>query len=309
MKRFAFILLTILLGATQAKAYDFELNGIYYSFIEGATDEVEVTYFIDYWDDDFDGVGNYEGDIVIPEAIIYEGKEYWVTGIGEIAFKEASIESVIIPKSVKRIGLGAFRNLRGTLKQLEVQWQTPYELSLLKIDSSFDTDFEQIVLVVPQNTQTLYLEHEVWGRFTHIIEEGTEMLPAQAADDALEPVKITILDGTVTLEMDKCIEFDCIGIQFGDKTLNWGTGTYLEIKKMGEYYVIEGKKYVTINEAIKAYLKELILDFYDRNTSDRLGKDVWAAFVEEGGLQLFLDTAAEYIDDEFLTSPLNTIYG
>ena len=171
MKKTAIILFAVLFGTMQAKAYELEVDGIYYNFKEGTTDEVVVTCFIDYWYDDFDGVGNYKGHIVIPETIIHEDKIYRVTGIDYFGFKEGEIESVIIPKSIKNIGLMAFRNLRGTLKRIEVQWQTLFELKELEIENNeLWTDYEDIVLVVPKNTKTFYQEHDIWKKFIHIEE-------------------------------------------------------------------------------------------------------------------------------------------
>ena len=307
MRKITFLLLPILLSTMQANAYDFELNGIYYNFIEEKPNEVEVVHFIEYWHDDFDGEGNYEGDIIIPETVIYEDKEYQVTSIGEIAFEEGSIESVVIPKSIKYIGWGAFRNLRATLKRIEVQWQTPLELEKVEIASRFDTSFEHIVLVVPANTKALYEGHEVWQNFTHIEEKGAE--PAQANDVSLNPREIHMLNGAVVLEMRKGINFPCIALHFSDENINMGFGTYIEVKERGGLYIVDGKPYTAINYGIKECLKNHLERFYNDYDKKEYGKEVWSAFVEEGGLQLFLDIANGYIDDEFLSSPFNEIYG
>ena len=170
-------------------AYDFELNGIYYNFIKGTADEVEVTYFIEYRYDDFDGVGDYYGDIVIPETIIYKNKQYHVTSIHDQTFRESSIESVTIPKSIRYIGPRTFKDCY--LKKIEVQWQIPLNLREVekkypKSNSSytsgsewvaeeifdwFEQDFERVILVVPANTKKLYQKQEVWKNFIHIEEK------------------------------------------------------------------------------------------------------------------------------------------
>lgn len=52
-----------------------------------------------------------EKDIVIPETITYNGKEYTVTEIGDFAFADSWIlPSVSIPKTINKIGKYAFRN-------------------------------------------------------------------------------------------------------------------------------------------------------------------------------------------------------
>ncbi len=124
----------------------------------------------------------------------------------------------------------------------------------------------------------------------------------------LSPREITILDGTVVLEMSKGEDFPCIGLRLSDKSKNSGLGTYLEIKKRGEFYLVESenKKYRNLDQGIEDYLKNLFDGFYD-NKKD--SKKVWSAFVKEGGLQLFIDITKKFIDDEFLNSPFNETYG
>ncbi len=124
--------------------------------------------------------------------------------------------------------------------------------------------------------------------------------------NAKEPREIAILNGAVVLEMTEGDDFPCIGIRLSDSKINMGLGTYLEIKQRGDAYLIEGRKYATINAGIEAYLKDLFYRFYDNK---KYGRTVWSAFVKEGGLRSFMRIADEFIDDEFLHSPLNEIYG
>ncbi|MDH6354209.1 hypothetical protein M2132_000536 [Dysgonomonas sp. PH5-45] len=125
--------------------------------------------------------------------------------------------------------------------------------------------------------------------------------------------KISILNGSAVLEMEKSVdEFPCIVLRLADKNIKMSTGTYLEIKRQDGFYLIkvkyDPKRYRTIDKGIEDYLKELFARFYE-DKDKKYGKKVWAAFVKEGGLQLFIETAKEYIDDEFLDSPFNEIYG
>ena len=75
MKRlFPLILVTLLPLA--AKAYDAKVNGICYNFTGS---EAAVTY------ESYQSPG-YSGVVVVPEAVIYNGKTYLVTSIGDYAF-------------------------------------------------------------------------------------------------------------------------------------------------------------------------------------------------------------------------------
>ena len=100
------ILLTLLMCmvGTKVSAADIAVqNGdgvtIYYNFINNGT-ELEVTYM--------PNSEKYAGDIVIPETVFYEGKEYKVTRIGEQAFHGDDLTSVVIPNSVITIAKEAF---------------------------------------------------------------------------------------------------------------------------------------------------------------------------------------------------------
>ena len=89
------LLLALLLPAT-AIAYDFEVDGIYYS-IKGNNATV------------ISGNHKYSGDVTIPEAVTYGGKTYSVTEIGEGAFYGCTgLTGVAIGNSVTFIGYEAF---------------------------------------------------------------------------------------------------------------------------------------------------------------------------------------------------------
>jgi len=124
--------------------------------------------------------------------------------------------------------------------------------------------------------------------------------------------EISVLDGTVILEISEGTDFPCIGMHFGDKNLNRGFGTYMEIKKRGEFYIMyqwKGKEYANMNEGIEDVLKEHFISFYEGQKQEERGEEVWSAFVNEGGLQSFIDFVNEIIDDGFLNSPFNETYG
>ena len=88
-----------------ASAYDFEVDGIYYTIISDKTKTVEVSK---------NKVKLYTGKVSIPSSITKFGETYTVTRIGNSAFEKcSSLTSVTIPNSVTSIGDWAFSYCTG----------------------------------------------------------------------------------------------------------------------------------------------------------------------------------------------------
>lgn len=137
-KVLSLILLVVLSMVTcvQIYAYDFQSGGIYYN-IDGSN--VTVT----------NGGTKYQGNIVLPSQVYYNGRTYSVTGIGDRAFENCSgmtyisfpnsmkiierraflgcsgLSSIEIPNSVTSIGYDAFANCSG-LSSITVDNGNPY---------------------------------------------------------------------------------------------------------------------------------------------------------------------------------------
>ncbi len=108
MKHFLLKVLTVIAGllvGLNARAYDAKVDGIYYNFNKTAR-TATVTYYT-FWDE---RQASYSGSVTIPESVTYNGTTYSVTSIGELAFADCEIYTVIIPNSVTTIGKRAFRN-------------------------------------------------------------------------------------------------------------------------------------------------------------------------------------------------------
>ena len=74
-----FLLSVLMLLPMLASADAVEINEIYYNLIENAG-QAEVTWNPNSYSN------SYSGSVVIPESVVYEGKNYSVTSIGERAF-------------------------------------------------------------------------------------------------------------------------------------------------------------------------------------------------------------------------------
>ncbi len=103
MKKTLLFLLLTLLSCTTLCAYDAKIDGIYYYF---SGDNAVVTYY-EY--KSYRNLNAYAGDVVIPDSVIYGGKTYSVTSIGNYAFYYCTgLTSITIPNSVTSIGNYAF---------------------------------------------------------------------------------------------------------------------------------------------------------------------------------------------------------
>ena len=108
--RYFYLILIIagIIGRFEIQAQDFVsfgevIDGIRYILWD--TNEATVTRSVDV------GMNEYSGDIVIPSSIVYKGVNYSVTEIGYQAFSNCpELNSVVMPNTVKKIGLFAFED-------------------------------------------------------------------------------------------------------------------------------------------------------------------------------------------------------
>lgn len=98
-------------------AYDFQLDGIYYTIISESDCTVEVTRNNDKY---------YSGNMVIPKQVTKYGQTYTVTRIGENAFYDCkNLYSVTIPETVDSINSGAFIWC-SAITEINVDGNSPY---------------------------------------------------------------------------------------------------------------------------------------------------------------------------------------
>ena len=89
-----------------ANAVPLKINGIWY-YLDAKNKNAAVTNDGDY------GINDYEGDVVIPETVSYEGITYSVTSICDAFYGCSSLTTVTIPNGVTYIQENAFYGCTG----------------------------------------------------------------------------------------------------------------------------------------------------------------------------------------------------
>ena len=102
-----------MLSALSVSAHDFEVDGIYYNFLDTCARTVEVTYKgfnSGAYDNEYSGAVTIPR-IVTPPFLYYA---FTVTSIGDHAFEDCTgLTEVTIPETVTSIGYGAFEDCTG----------------------------------------------------------------------------------------------------------------------------------------------------------------------------------------------------
>ncbi len=105
------LFLVLLLVASSVYAYDFEVNGIYYSLDPDEENVVSVTDYSVYESQNKEA---YVGNVVIPAKVRYKNRVYTVTKIGGEAFRGCTdLKSITMPNTIIAIRQGAFMGCSG----------------------------------------------------------------------------------------------------------------------------------------------------------------------------------------------------
>lgn len=104
------MVITLLWTSISALAYDFEVDGIAYTI----TSFSDLTCSVSSSDE------TYEGEIVVPSEVTFNGKMLTVTSISDNAFENSSATGIKLPQTIIEIGKSAFANC-SALNSVELQ--------------------------------------------------------------------------------------------------------------------------------------------------------------------------------------------
>ena len=134
------ILAVALLLAGWISVDAFNVNGIYYDFVDKANRTVKVSYRGEQSDS---YKGEYSGDVTIPPTVIYNGVKYFVSEIDWGAFEDCpNLSSVSIPHSVEKIGSRAFSGCSGltsifipnSVKEIDCNFENCPNLNSIEVE-------------------------------------------------------------------------------------------------------------------------------------------------------------------------------
>lgn len=197
MKRWL-LLLCLLSAIIDGKAYDFQVDGIFYS---KNADGISVGVVCEIYGQN----STYTGDVVIPASVTYEGTTYAVTSINENAFYRSTITSLILPQSIKYIGNAAMKSCT-QLTHIEL----PGALETIGISAFARSGLTSIT--IPANVSAMLYNKNIINYYagvfegctaltTAVFEEGSKLtsLPENAFAGCSALSSITLPDGLVSI--------------------------------------------------------------------------------------------------------------
>lgn len=196
---FKFLLSTIfLIASTSVSAHDFEANNngtpIYFNLREGGK-AVEVTF---RGSQPQDVINEYKGEVVIPNAITFDGTTYPVTGIGEAAFMGCTeLVTIHIPSSVTTLEANAFYDCK---RLTSVYYNLPAEEVTSISEEVFQNVNPMIILYVPAQSRLTFRKTIGWSSFKNIIANDNFKEEATLAATATHPIDFTAKAEPVIIE-------------------------------------------------------------------------------------------------------------
>ena len=196
---FKFLLSTIfLIASTSVSAHDFEANNngtpIYFNLREGGK-AVEVTF---RGSQPQDVINEYKGEVVIPNAITFDGTTYPVTGIGEAAFMGCTeLVTIHIPSSVTSLDANAFYDCK---RLTSVYYNLPAEEVTSISEEVFQNVNPMIILYVPAQSRLTFRKTIGWSSFKNIIANDNFKEDVTLAATATHPIDFTAKAEPIIIE-------------------------------------------------------------------------------------------------------------
>lgn len=206
-KLFVALVLSTCFAVSNAATYDFEQNGIYLKVL--SLDDMTVSVVT--------GDHTYEGDIVIPTTVEYNGKTFTVTEIADHTFSSSKINSIILPSKLTTIKSYAFNNTNLTAIEL------PNSLTTIGNSAFSFSSIEYINL--PNNVTSM-------GNYAF---QGCSKLKTAIIGDGLTYVSPYAFSNCYILE----------DVKFGNSLKSLNTNAFENCKRLSEVKLPASLKYIT----------------------------------------------------------------
>ena len=224
LRKFALLAAALALPGISASAYDLEVGGIFYNIVSFDDMTCEVT-------SDDEGTTQYEGDVVIPETITYNGRTLTVAKIGDGAFEYAPITSITIPCTVtSQVGSDAFRKCTKLKKVVIEDGDTPLHFAASHYVDELWHQERAMPMFGDSPLETVYLGRAVylpWGGSDYNSSETTPF----CGNETLREVVI----GNSVDELRDFTFKDCENLQtvtFGTSIVKIGKECFYRCKKL-----------------------------------------------------------------------------
>ena len=186
-------------------AHDFEVDGIYYNYLDKTAKTVKVTYRGSSY---YDYSNEYTGSVTIPSSVTYSGTTYSVTSIGYAAFYGCTgLTSITIPNSVTTIGDYAFYYCNGLtsvtignsvtsigsaafydcgLRLIMSHCAVPPTCNGAVFGGDENNDSYRALLMIPEGSLIDYALADEWHKFTQVHEVSEATVSTQEKNATFE---------------------------------------------------------------------------------------------------------------------------
>lgn len=206
-----------LLLSTNAGAYDFKVDGIYYNITDETNKTVVVTHCDSYSDD-------YTGSVTIPSSVTFGGTTYSVISIGNGVFSGCTgLTSVTIPNSVTSIGNVAFQGCTGLTSVTIPNSVTSIGLQAFSNTGWYNNQPDGVIYL----GKVLYKYKGTMPLNTSIaIKEGIVSISSEAFEDCTGLISVSIPNSVTMIDncaFDGCTSLTSVSIPNSMTKINYRT--------------------------------------------------------------------------------------